>query len=375
VSMHIGIICYPTQGGSGIVATELGLELAKIGHQVHFISYRKPFRLDRMYPDVHFHQVEVSSYPLFEYPPYSLALTSKILEIHKRERLDLIHAHYAIPHTISAWMASRMLEDDRLPLITTLHGTDITLVGQDPGYLPVTQFTLKQSDAITSVSDWLKEETLRVFGQDLNVTRIHNFVDTDEFKPLCLADLRSCYANPDEKLLLHVSNFRPVKRVQDVIQTFASVQQSLPARLILAGLGPERNAMKELARELGLESRVHFIGNNENIIDLMNVADVFLLPSESESFGLAALEAMSCGVPVIASRVGGLPELIDSGLNSYLCEKGDTRAMAQAAIELLSDARHYDTIARAARDSACDRFAIDKILPLYVKLYEASIRA
>lgn len=371
MSMCIGIICYPTQGGSGIVATELGLELARLGHRIHFISYRRPFRLDRHYPNVQFHQVEVSSYPLFEYPPYSLALTSKIIELHQREKLDLVHAHYAIPHTISAWMASRMLEEGRLPLMTTLHGTDITLVGQDPGYLPVTRFTLQHSDAITSVSDWLKAETLRVFDSGLDIRRIHNFVDTDLFRPLCQQGLRNGFANRGESVLLHVSNFRPVKRVQDVIQTFDRVQRALPARLILAGLGPERNAMKELVRQLDIEDKVHFIGNNESIVDLMNVADLFLLPSESESFGLAALEAMSCGIPAVASRVGGLPELIEDGVNSFLCPLGDVDSFAECCIRLLKDRDCYDRIARAARSTAVDRFSIGRILPEYVRLYES----
>lgn len=371
--MNIGIVCYPTQGGSGIVATELGLELAKLGHGVHFISYRRPFRLDRLYPNVHFHQVEVSEYPLFEYPPYSLALTSKIVDVTKRADLDLIHAHYAVPHTTSAWMAREMLGDRRLPLVATLHGTDITLVGQEPGYMPVTQFTLRHSDAITAVSDWLCEETRRVFGQELELTRIHNFVDTEEFRPCCQRDLRRHYAPDDEALLLHVSNFRPVKRVPDVIGIFERINRRRPSRLLLAGLGPERAAAKEQARELGLEDRVLFLGNQEMIVDLMSVADLFVLPSATESFGLAALEAMSCGVPVLASRVGGLPELIDSGINSWLCPLGDLEAFAEAGAALLLDRDLYDRTARAARDTALERFSIARILPQYLAVYEREL--
>lgn len=369
MSRHIGIICYPTQGGSGIVATELGLELARIGHQVHFISYRRPFRLDRLYPNTHFHQVEISEYPLFEYPPYSLALTSKIVDVATRFGLDLVHAHYAIPHAASAWMASCMLPQG-LPVVSTLHGTDITLVGQDPGYLPVTRFTLAHCQALTAVSDFLVNETRRVFGQELQVERIHNFVDTEEFQPRCNRELRACFANPGEHILLHVSNFRPVKRIPDVVAIFARIAAQCPARLVLAGLGPERNAAKEQVAVLGLQDRVHFIGNQESMVDLMSVADLYLLPSQTESFGLSALEAMSCGVPVLASRVGGLPELVEDGVNSHLCPLGDVEAFAECGLRLLKDRDHYHLLAEAARQTALERFAIHHILPQYVDIYE-----
>lgn len=369
MNRHIGIICYPTQGGSGIVATELGLELAKRGHQVHFISYRRPFRLDRLYPNTHFNQVEISEYPLFEYPPYSLALTSKIVDVATRFGLDLVHAHYAIPHAASAWMASCMLPGG-LPVISTLHGTDITLVGQDPGYLPVTRFTLANCQALTAVSDFLVEETRRVFGQELEVERIHNFVDTEEFQPRCNRELRACFANPGEHILLHVSNFRPVKRIPDVVDIFARLAARLPVRLVLAGLGPERNAAKEQVTALGLQERVHFIGNQESMVDLMSVADLYLLPSQTESFGLSALEAMSCGVPVLASRVGGLPELVEDGVTSHLCPLGDVDAFANAGLQLLQDKELYQRVSKAARDSAVERFAIDRILPRYVEVYD-----
>lgn len=366
---RIGIICYPTQGGSGIVATELGLELAKLGHQVHFISYRKPFRLDRLYPNTHFHQVEVSEYPLFEYPPYSLALTSKIVDVATRFPLDLVHAHYAIPHAASAWMAQQMLPSP-LPVVSTLHGTDITLVGQDPGYLPVTRFTLERCQALTAVSDFLVDETRRVFGEGLAIQRIHNFVDTEEFQPRRNEALRSCFADPAERVLLHVSNFRPVKRVPDVLDIFARLAARHPVRLVLAGLGPDRNAAKEQAARLGLAERVHFIGNQESIVDLMSVADLYLLPSQTESFGLSALEAMSCGVPVLASRVGGLPELIEDGVSSYLCPLGDVEAFAARGDELLADPALYARVSAAARAAAVERFAIERILPDYLACYE-----
>jgi N-acetyl-alpha-D-glucosaminyl L-malate synthase BshA len=366
---RIGIICYPTQGGSGIVATELGLELAKLGHQVHFISYRRPFRLDRIYPNTHFHQVEVSEYPLFEYPPYSLALTSKIVDVATRSGLDLVHAHYAIPHAASAWMAQQMLSE-RLPVISTLHGTDITLVGQDPSYLPVTRFTLAHCQALTAVSDFLVAETHRVFGAELEIQRIHNFVDTEEFQPRHRPELRACFALPDERILLHVSNFRPVKRIPDVLAIFARLAVAHPVRLVLAGLGPERNAAKEQAQELGVAERVHFIGNQESIVDLMSVADLYLLPSQTESFGLSALEAMSCGVPVLASRVGGLPELIDDGETSFLCPLGDVEAFAEQGRRLLADRDLYHRMSAAARAVAVERFAIERILPQYLEAYE-----
>ena len=370
MTRSIGIICYPTQGGSGIVATELGLELAARGHQVHFISYRKPFRLDRIYPNTFFHQVEVNEYPLFEYPPYSLSLTSKIVEVATRFGLDLIHAHYAIPHAASAWMAQQMLPPGSLPLICTLHGTDITLVGQDPGYLPVTRFTLGHSQALTAVSDFLVAETHRVFGAELPVQRVYNFVDTEEFQPLRSLELRRGFADPGERVLLHVSNFRPVKRVPDVVEVFARLARRHPMRLILAGLGPERNAAKEQVQALGLAERVHFIGNQESIVDLLSVSDLFLLPSQTESFGLAALEAMSCGVPVLASRVGGLPELVEDGVNSFLCPTGDVAAFTEQAARLLEDDTLYRRVSAAARDTAVERFAIERILPQYLDLYE-----
>ena len=370
--MKIGICCYPSAGGSGVVATELGIELAARGHSVHFISYRRPFRLDRLYPGLFFHQVEVSEYPLFEYPPYSLALASKIVDVAQHAGLDLIHAHYAVPHAVSAWMASEMLGKS-LPTVTTLHGTDITLVGQTQGYLPVTQFALRHAGALTAVSDFLAEETRQVFGSDLNIQRIYNFVDIKRFAPRQNQELRSRFAAADEALLLHVSNFRPVKQVHRVIEAFAHLHKRKPARLLLAGMGPERNQMKMLTQQLGVEDRVAFLGNQETVTDLMSIADLFLLPSTTESFGLAALEAMSCGVPVIASRVGGLPELIQEGENGYLCNPTDSQEFAEASLQLLADSELYHRISRAARRTAEERFTIPRILPQYLDLYKSML--
>jgi L-malate glycosyltransferase len=371
--MKIGICCYPTHGGSGVVATELGLELAKRGHTIHFISYQRPFRLNHLIPGVYFHQVEVSEYPLFDYPPYSLALASKIVEVSRRNGMDIVHAHYAIPHTVSAWMASEMIKDKELPVVSTLHGTDITLIAQEPGYRPVTQFALENTKAITAVSDFLVTETKNVLSLDLNITRIHNFVDVEEFKPRCNHKLRSRFCDTDEKLILHISNFRPVKRVSDVVKIFNAIQQKTNSRLLLAGSGPEKPLVKELVTQLGLQDKVCFLGTGESIVDLMSISDLFVLPSETESFGLAALEAMSCGIPVIASKVGGLPELIEHGSNGFLFPLGDIETAADYAIELLNNTETYDRIALCSRERAQDQFAVDKIIPEYLAVYENAL--
>jgi L-malate glycosyltransferase len=369
--MKIGISCYPSQGGSGVVATELGLELAKKGHTVHFISYKRPFRLNRLYENVFFHKVEVHEYPLFEYPPYSLALASKIVEVARRDGLDLIHAHYAIPHAISAWLASQMLKEQALPVVSTLHGTDITLVGQEPGYHPVTQFALRHAEALTAVSHSLAENTKEVFGDDLEVQCIHNFVDTNQFQPGERGELRAQFAGEDETLFLHLSNFRPVKRVDDVLKIFQQVALQRPARLILAGLGPERPAMKQLAQELNIEDRVHFLGEPGSLTDLMKMADIFLLPSGHESFGLVALEAMSSGVPVLASDTGGLPELITTGHDGFLSPVGDIESFVARALELIDDQQLNQNMRHAARHTATHQFSISHILPKYLDLYES----
>jgi L-malate glycosyltransferase len=371
--MKIGICCYPTHGGSGVVATELGLELAKKGHTVHFISYQRPFRLNHLVPGVYFHQVEVSEYPLFEYPPYSLALASKIVDWSHRNGLDLVHAHYAIPHTVSAWMASEMIAEKKLPVVSTLHGTDITLIAQEPGYRDVTRFALQHTKAVTAVSDFLVRETEKALGVDLQIHRIHNFVDTEEFKPRCNNTLRQRFCNTDEKLLLHVSNFRPVKRVADVVRIFHQVQKSNNVRLLMAGSGPDKPKIKEMVTELGLCDKVYFLGNGESIVDLLSISDLFLLPSETESFGLAALEAMSCGIPVLASNTGGLPELIDNGLNGMLFDIGNVDLASSLAIDLLRDTTVYDRIAINARKKAVDQFAVNMIIPEYLAVYEGAL--
>jgi L-malate glycosyltransferase len=369
--MKIGISCYPSQGGSGVVATELGLELAKRGHTVHFISYRRPFRLNRIVENVFFHKVEVHEYPLFEYPPYSLALASKIVEVARKDGLDLVHAHYAVPHAISAWLASQMLTEQKLPVVSTLHGTDITLVGQEPGYHPVTAFALRHADALTAVSESLAKDTRKIFGKDLKVECIHNFVDTDQFAPDERPALRAQFAQPDESLFLHLSNFRPVKRVQDVVAIFDRLAKGHPARLLLAGSGPERSAIKQKVHDLGLDHRVSFLADPASLPDLMKIADCFLLPSEQESFGLVALEAMSSGVPVIASDTGGLPELITTGVDGYLVPVGDIDSFTAHAIELTQDPEGRRAMGRVARHTALSRFAIQDIMPKYLQLYES----
>src|SRR5215831_1795408 len=342
--MRIGITCYPTYGGSGVVATELGLELAQRGHQVHFISYSQPIRLTEPLPNIHYHEVEVSRYPLFEYPPYDLALATRMAEVAEIYELDLLHVHYAIPHSVSAMLARQMLACDRtrnsrhLPYVTTLHGTDITLVGADPSYLPITRFSINQSDGVTSISDYLKQRTIEVFEVQTPIEVIPNFVNCDLYErtPEVMAR-RGDYAKPDEKILVHLSNFRPVKRLQDVIEIFYRVQKIIPSRLLMIGDGPERSRAEWLAVNKGIHHKVDFLGKQDRIHQKLPLADVLLLPSELESFGLAALEAMACEVVPIATNAGGLPEVIDSGKNGFLANVGDVDAMAGYAIDVLSD--------------------------------------
>ena len=364
--MRIGIVCYPTYGGSGAVATELGLALAGRGHDVHFISYALPFRL-RFNERVTFHEVKIGSYPLFEHPPYSLALAVTLHEVAVRERLDLIHAHYAIPHATAGWMAKQLLADERnLPIVTTLHGTDITLVGQDPSYYTITKFSIEKSDAVTAVSAYLRDETFRAFGcSECGISVVPNFVDLSDFHP----PRERCPLFPAaDKVLMHISNMRPVKRLLDVIGIFARVQQQIPSRLVLAGDGPERdNAEREVER-LGLKDRVRFIGKVEDVAQVMRWADLFLLPSQSESFGLSALEALATGVPVIGARVGGLPEVVEHGASGYLGEAGNVEEMAAGALALLQDPERHRAASQAARARA-ELFATDKVVPLYEEVY------
>ncbi|HEY3740419.1 MAG TPA: N-acetyl-alpha-D-glucosaminyl L-malate synthase BshA [Bryobacteraceae bacterium] len=368
--MKIGITCYPTYGGSGIVATELGLELARRGHQIHFISYSNPIRLSLDTPNIHYHEVEVSNYPLFQYPPYSLALASRMAEVAKRHDLDLLHVHYAIPHSISALLAQQMVSKTRrLPFVTTLHGTDITLVGADRTYFPITKFSIEQSNGITTVSDYLKTRTQEVFGVSNEIRTIHNFVNCSIYRPQ--PERRPVL----EKRLLHISNFRPVKRVLDCIHILAAVRKHIPARLLMAGDGPERSPAESLARDLGVEEYVDFLGKQDHIERLLPTAHVLLLPSELEAFGLAALEAMACGVPPVAARSGGIPELITPGVDGYLEPVGDTAAQASRVVELLSDDALYTKVSRAARATAQDRFCAELIIPLYERYYEEVLNA
>ena len=374
--MKIGITCYPTYGGSGVVATELGLELAERGHEVHFISYSQPIRLTEPLPNIHYHEVEVSRYPLFEYPPYDLALATRMAEVAEIYELDLLHVHYAIPHSVSAMLARQMLCYDharkrrRLPYVTTLHGTDITLVGSDPSYLPITRFSIDQSDGVTSISEYLKQRTIEVFDVQTPIEVIPNFVNCDLYQRTPeVMQHRTEYARPDEKILVHLSNFRPVKRLTDVIEIFDRVQKKIPSRLVMIGDGPERSRAEWLAVNKGIHNKVDFLGKQDRIHEKLPVADVMLLPSELESFGLAALEAMACEVVPIATNEGGVPEVIDHGETGFLAEVGDVETMANYAIEVLSDDAKLKQMGEAARASAQARFCASKIIPMYEQFY------
>jgi N-acetyl-alpha-D-glucosaminyl L-malate synthase BshA len=367
--MNIGITCYPTYGGSGVVATELGKALAERGHAVHFISYALPMRLTGFMDNVVFHEVEMSSYPLFDFPLYTLALASKMVEVAKYEKLDLFHCHYAIPHATSAYLAKEMLASERIKVITTLHGTDITLVGLEPSFLPVMKFSIERSDGVTAVSRFLKEKTLTNYGIDKDIEVIPNFVDTRKYYRNPEEDVRKHFASPNEKILVHTSNFRPVKRVPDVIHIFDEVLKKLPARLVIIGDGPERSQCELLSRELGIHEHVKFLGKQTDVVHILSLADLFLMPSQSESFGLSALEAMACGVPVISSSVGGLPELQVHGQTGYIAEIGDIERMAKYAIDLLSNPSKHQIFAKAARERALE-FDASKIVAQYEQYYQ-----
>ncbi len=372
--MKIGITCYPTYGGSGVVATELGIELAMRGHEVHFITYSQPFRLTGREANIRYHEVPVTNYPLFEYPPYDLALATRMAEVAEIYELDLLHVHYAIPHSVSALLARQMLAGRgiRLPFITTLHGTDITLVGLDRSYLGITKFGIEQSDGVTAISAHLRDRTYEAFAISREIEVIRNFVNCDLYvrKPELVAQQRPRFARPDERLLVHLSNFRPVKRVLDVVEVFARVAKEIPARLLMIGDGPDRSAAEFLASRLGVFDRCHFVGKQDNVNELLALADLMVMPSEMESFGLAALESMACCVPAIATRVGGVPELIDSGVNGLLYEMGDVDGMAAGAISLLKDPAALEQMAQAARKTAQDRFCASRIISLYEEFYE-----
>jgi N-acetyl-alpha-D-glucosaminyl L-malate synthase BshA len=372
--MKIGITCYPTYGGSGVVATELGIELAARGHQVHFITYSQPFRLTGREANIMYHEVPVSNYPLFEYPPYDLALATRMAEVAEFYSLDLLHVHYAIPHSVSALLARQMLAARglKLPFITTLHGTDITLVGLDRSYLPITRFGIDESDGVTAISAYLRDRTREAFGITREIEVVRNFVNCDVYtrNPSHVERMRPRYAKPDEKLLVHLSNFRPVKRVTDVVEVFARVAAEMPARLMLIGDGPERSAAEHLAKKHKIADRIHFLGKQDNVHDILPLADLMVMPSEMESFGLAALEAMACRVPSISTNVGGVPELIDDGLNGLLFEVGDIEGMSTSAIDLLSDPTRLETMSTAARRTAQDHFCASRIIPLYENYYQ-----
>ncbi|KAA6461871.1 N-acetyl-alpha-D-glucosaminyl L-malate synthase BshA [Acidobacteria bacterium AB60] len=375
--MRIGITCYPTYGGSGVVATELGIELASAGHEVHFISYSQPFRLNGRDTGIYYHEVPVSNYPLFEFPPYDLALASRMAEVAEFYELDLLHVHYAIPHSVSALLARQMLaaRGRRLPFVTTLHGTDITLVGLDRSYLPITRYAIQESDGVTSISQYLKDKTLADFGVTRDIAVVTNFVNCNVYDFIrdeaARDERRLRFAPPGEPILIHLSNFRPVKRVTDVVKVFARVNKEVPAQLILVGDGPDRSAAEWLAHDLGIHSRIHFLGKQERVNELLPLADLMIMPSEMESFGLAALEAMACKVPTIATRVGGVPELIDDGITGLLFKVGDVDSMARGAIELLRDTPRLTEMREASRRTAQKRFCSTLVLPKYVEFYQS----
>lgn len=373
--MKIGITCYPTYGGSGVVATELGLELAQRGHEIHFISYAQPIRLRGSEPNIHYHEVEVSRYPLFDYPPYDLALATRMAEVAQLYDLDLLHVHYAIPHSVSAMLARQMLaagpRRQKLPFVTTLHGTDITLVGLDRSYLPITRYSIEQSDGVTAISNYLRERTQRIFDVKNPIEVIYNSVNCDIYMrdTKIAEEMRREYAPDNQKVLVHLSNFRPVKRITDVIEIFDRVHKQMPARLLLIGDGPDRSVAEWLAVQKGIHDDVLFLGKQDQIYEKLSIADIMLLPSELESFGLAALEAMACEVVPISTKAGGVPEVIDHGKTGYLAEVGDVETMARYAIELLSNEQQLREMGKRARAVAMERFCSTKIVKQYEDFY------
>ena len=373
--MKIGITCYPTYGGSGVVATELGIALAEQGHEIHFISYALPSRLELPRPCVHFHEVVAPSYPLFVSPPYTLALATKMAEVAAHAHLDLLHVHYALPHAISAILAREMSTGNgvRLKVVTTLHGTDITIVGQDRSYLPITRWGIDQSNAVTAVSRSLKDVTVREFGVRRDIAVIPNFVDTKRYRPDGASTFARSLAFNGEKLIVHVSNFRPVKRIPDVLAIFDHIRQRIPARLVLIGDGPDRSLAERLARDGGFEDRAIFLGNVAAVETILPAAHLMLLPSEYESFGLAALEAMACGVPVIGAMGGGLPEVVEDGVHGALRPKGDVGAMAEAALAILTDEALGNRMSKACRERVERDYQRDAIVKQYRDLYEATL--
>ena len=375
--MKIGITCYPTYGGSGAMATELGIALAARGHEVHFVTYQQPFRLPSFLPRIFFHEVEVGRYPLFEYPPYDLALAVRMHEVVRDQRLDLLHCHYAIPHATSAWIAREMLraQGSDIKVVTTLHGTDITIVGQDPSFHAITKFSIERSDHITAVSEYLRRETIAAFGcTGCQVEVIHNFVDPTIYDRAAHAPALTQLVGPDRKVLMHISNFRAVKRVRDVVRVFARVAREIPSVLVMVGDGPDRVDAEHEARLLGVEHDVRFLGKIEAVAPLLASADLFLLPSQSESFGLSALEALACGVPVVASRTGGIPEVVRDDETGALCPVGDVDGMANAALAILREPGRWQAMSTTAAADARARFALDAVVSQYEALYERAVR-
>jgi N-acetyl-alpha-D-glucosaminyl L-malate synthase BshA len=370
--MKIGITCYPTYGGSGAIATELGIELARRGHEVHFISYAQPFRLPHFMERIYFHEVEMSRYPLFEHNNYSLSLAAMMHEVTLSQGLDLLHVHYAIPHATSAWIAKEMLGDRHpLKIVTTLHGTDITLVGQERSFGEITRFSILRSDGITAVSDYLKRETVERFDvPDERIEVIPNFVDPVLYDRGKLPCHKQAFLRDGEKMIVHVSNFRPVKRVRDVVKAFARMQREVPARLVLIGDGPDRPEAAYEAQEQGVTDRVLFLGKQDSVAELLACADLLLLPSKNESFGLVALEAMASGVPVVATDAGGLPEVVEHGVTGFLAPVGAVEEMADAGVSILRDRRRWRDMSDAARQSAVERYGVDVIIPQYERYYE-----
>jgi len=367
--VNIGITCYPTYGGSGAVATELGIDLAKRGHKIHFISYGFPFRLKRFYKNIFFHEVEMLEYPLFKYPPYSLSLSAKMAEVIETEKLDLLHVHYAMPHAASAYLAKKISGDGRIKFVTTLHGTDITLVGNHQSFFRITKFSIEESDGITCVSNYLKETTLKVFKINKEIEVIYNFVDTEKYKRIKVDRENIGFIDKDDKVIMHISNFRPVKKIENIIKVFCRVTREVKSKLLLLGDGPDLCKIRNMVKRLNLENKVFFPGIQENIIPLLSLSDLYMLPSKSEGFGLSALEALSCGVPVIGTDIGGLKEVIEQGKSGYTFNPVDIDSISEAAIRILKNEEIRLEMSVEARKRA-KFFDSKMIVPQYLKYYE-----
>ena len=372
--MKIAIVCYPTFGGSGVVATELGIALAEHGHEIHFITYKQPVRLQLLHNNVHYHEVSVPSYPLFHYQPYELALSSKLVNMAKLHEIEIVHVHYAIPHAYAGYMAKQMLAQEGIfiPMVTTLHGTDITLVGSHPFYKPAVTFSINNSDAVTSVSKSLKDDTLRLFNIKKEIEVVPNFIDTKKYENLYSDCERELIASNNEKIITHISNIRKVKRVDDVIEIFDRIQKKLPAKLVIVGDGPEKESLENLCKKKGIDEKVLFVGNSHEVDKILCFSDLFILPSEHESFGLVALEAMVCGVPVISSNAGGLPEVNIHGESGYLSDVGNVDEMAENALKILENNGTHQLFKRKAKENA-QRFETKLIVPLYEEIYKKSL--